>query len=357
MGDPPKLLDRVRAAARVRHFSRRTEKAYVGWIRRYILFHRKRHPADMGPEEITQFLSMLAVEGKVSASTQNQALAALLFLYRIVLERDVPWLDDLVRARRPARLPVVMSRPEVRRVLAELYGMPQLMGVLLYGAGLRLLECARLRLKDIDFDRRQLVVRSGKGDRDRVSLLPTSAAEPLRRHVERVTRLHRRDVEQGAGWVELPLALGRKCPHTGRESPWQWVFPASRLYRDAETGERRRHHLHESVVQRAVREAVGRAGVGKRVTCHTFRHSFATHLLEDGYDIRTIQSLLGHRDVRTTMIYTHVVDRGPAGVVSPFDRIATDPLPVPPARYMDPSRQLTLNTPVGVPGRKPEGPR
>jgi integron integrase len=359
MADSPKLLDRVRMAARVRHLSPRTEKTYVGWIRRYILFHGKRHPRGMGAEEITHFLSTLATAGQVSASTQNQALAALLFLYRVVLDQDVPWLDDLVRAKRPVRLPIVMSRGEVRSVLAELHGMPQLMAVLLYGAGLRLLECARLRVKDVDFERRQLVVRAGKGDRDRTSLLPATAAEPLRRHLVRVARLHRRDVEQGAGWVELPLALRRKYPHAGRELPWQWVFPASRIYHHAETAQRRRHHLHESVLQRSVRHAAYRANISKRVTCHTFRHSFATHLLEDGYDIRTIQALLGHRDVRTTMIYTHVVDRGPAGVVSPFDRIAAAACSedVPAERYTDPSRQLTLNMPVGVPARKTEGPR
>ena len=345
MGDPPKLLDRVRAAVRVRHLSRRTEKAYVGWIRRYILFHAKRHPDGMGAEEITQFLTALAVDGKVSASTQNQALAAVLFLYRIVLERDVPWLNELIRAQRPTRLPVVMSRGEVRGVLAEMHGMPQLMAVLLYGAGLRLLEAARLRVKDVDFDRHQLVVRAGKGDRDRTALLPGSSTEPLRRHLDRVARLHERDVECGAGWVELPVALGRKYPNAGRELAWQWVFPATRIYLHPETGQRRRHHFHESALQRSVRDAVRRAGVAKRVTCHTFRHSFATHLLEDGYDIRT------------TLIYTHVVDRGPAGVVSPLDRIAGVSAPLPAERYTDPSRQLRLNTPVGVPGRKLEGPQ
>jgi integron integrase len=318
VADAPRLLDQVRAAARLRHYSRRTEKAYVGWIRRFILFHAKRHPASMGRDEITRYLSTLATARHVSASTQNQALAALLFLYRVVLGQDVPWLDDLVRAKRPGHVPVVMSRGEVEAVLSELRGMPQLMAVLLYGAGLRLLECARLRVKDVDFDRSQLVIRAGKGDRDRLSVLPGAAREPLRRHLERVARLHRHDVARGAGWVELPTALARKLPHAARDWSWQWVFPATRTYRDPESGEQRRHHLHESVLQRAVREAARRANLAKRITCHTFRHSFATHLLEDGYDIRTVQALLGHRDVRTTMIVS--VRPSPSRLASPTSR-------------------------------------
>ena len=327
MSEPgaPRLLDRVRAAARVRHLSRRTEKSYVAWIRRYVLFHGKRHPADMGPSEITSFLSMLATEGQVTASTQNQALAALLFLYRTVLERDVPWLEDLVRAKHPGRLPVVLSREEVGAVLRQLHGVPRLMGVLLYGAGLRLLECARLRVKDVDFGRAQLIVRAGKGDRDRATLLPATVRPALQCHLERVRRLHEDDLRSGAGWVELPHALARKLPAAGREWPWQWVFPATRLYMDRESGQRRRHHLHETVLQRAVHAATRAASISKRVTCHTFRHSFATHLLEEGYDIRTVQTLLGHRDVRTTMIYTHVLARGPAGVLSPLDRLLDPP--------------------------------
>jgi integron integrase len=317
----PRLLDRVRLALRARHASRRTEKTYVAWIRRYILFHGKRHPAEMGAAEVTQFLSALAVERNVAASTQNQALSALLFLYRHVLEQELPWLDEVVRARRAGRLPVVLTREEVRAVLRELHGPPRLMAILLYGAGLRVLECARLRVKDVDFAANQLVVRGGKGDRDRVTMLPGAVKADLAQHLERVRSQHVRDLQHGAGWVELPWALARKYPAAGREWAWQWVFPATRLYVDRVTGQHRRHHLHETVLQRAVKDAVRRAGIAKPATCHTFRHSFATHLLEDGHDIRTVQELLGHRDVSTTMIYTHVLNRGPAGVRSPADRM------------------------------------
>jgi integron integrase len=318
-GRAPRLLDAVREGLRARHYSRRTEKAYVAWIRRYIVFHGKRHPRDMGAAEVTRFLNALAVEGRVSASTQNQALGALLFLYRTVLGVDLPWLDDLVRARRPRRLPIVLSRTEVRAVIAQLTGTRQLMACLLYGGGMRLLECVRLRVKDVDFAANQVVVRAGKGNQDRLTVLPRTVHEPLRRQLERVHCLHAHDVAHGAGWVELPEALGRKYPTAGRELAWQWVFPATRLYRDPETGQRRRHHLHETVLQRAVRQAVRAAGITKPATCHTFRHSFATHLLEAGYDIRTVQELLGHRDVATTMIYTHVLNRGPGAVRSPAD--------------------------------------
>jgi integron integrase len=317
----PRLLDRVREAIRARHYSRRTEKTYVAWIKRYIFFHGKRHPAEMGAAEIVQFLTALAVDRKVAASTQNQALGALLFLYRHVLEQDLPWLDDVVRARRPERLPVVLTRDEVRAVIERLDGVPRLMGMLLYGAGLRLLECCRLRVKDLDFARNQIIVRSGKGDKDRVTMLPATLAAGLARHLERVREQHGRDLASGAGWVELPYALARKYPIAAREWGWQWVFPATTIYRDAATGERRRHHLHESVLQRAVKHAVRRAGIAKPASCHTFRHSFATHLLEDGHDIRTVQELLGHRDVATTMVYTHVLNRGPAAVRSPADRV------------------------------------
>ena len=293
----------------------------MAWIRRYIVFHGKRHPAEMGAVEVTQFLSSLAQQDHVAASTQNQALSALLFLYRQVLQVEMPWLDNVVRAKRSERLPVVLTREEVRAVIRELQGPPRLMAILLYGAGLRLLECARLRVKDVDFATNQIIVRAGKGDRDRVTMLPAVVKPDLVRHVEMVRRQHEADLRHGAGWVELPWALARKYPNAGREWAWQWVFPATRIYVDRETGQRRRHHLHESVLQRAVKEAVRRAGIAKRATCHTFRHSFATHLLEDNHDIRTVQELLGHRDVSTTMIYTHVLNRGPGGVRSPADRM------------------------------------
>lgn len=317
----PRLLDRVRAEIRARHYSRQTEKAYVAWVRRFVVFHGKRHPDGMGAPEISAFLTQLATEHKVSASTQNQALAALLFLYREVLQREVPWISDVVRAKLPRRLPVVLTRDEVREVIAQCHGNARLMSLLLYGSGLRLMECCRLRVKDLDFGARQVVVRQGKGESDRVTLLPMAAGEALIAHLRSVRQMHERDVQRGAGWVELPFALERKFPNAGREWLWQWVFPATRTYRDLATGQHRRHHLHESVLQRAVHSAVQRAGIGKNASCHTFRHSFATHLLEDGYDIRTLQELLGHRDVSTTMIYTHVLNRGPGGVRSPVDRM------------------------------------
>jgi len=316
----PRLLGRVREELRARHLSRRTEKAYVAWIRRYVVFHGRRHPRGLGPAEVTRFLTWLAVERRVSASTQNQAFAALLFLYRQVLGMPLDGIEA-VRAKLPARLPVVLTRAEVRAVLERLEGTPRLMAVLLYGAGLRLLECARLRCKDVDFGANQIVVRRGKGDRDRVTLLPGAIRGELEAEIARVRHLHTTDVRRGAGWVELPEALAIKYPRAGRDLPWQWVFPATRIYVDRVTGQSRRHHLHESVLQRAVKEAVRASGITTPASCHTFRHSFATHLLEDGYDIRTVQTLLGHRDVSTTMIYTHVRNRGPGGVRSPADRL------------------------------------
>lgn len=329
----PKLLDRVREAIHARHYSRRTEDAYIGWIKRYIFFHGKRHPSEMGAEEVTRFLSSLALDGHVAASTQNQALSALLFLYREVLQHDLPWLEGVVRAKRPIRLPVVLTREEVQAVLVQLRGTPRLMGILLYGAGLRLLECAQLRVKDVDFGLNHILVRDGKGQKDRVTLLPATAKADLARHLEAARQQHQMDLSNGAGWVALPGGFERKCPNAGREWAWQWVFPATSCYVDRESGKRRRHHLHESVVQRAVKEAVHRAGIIKPATPHTLRHSFATHLLEDGYDIRTVQELLGHKDVSTTMIYTHVLNRGPAAVRSPADRLAIlhTPAPLPPA--------------------------
>jgi integron integrase len=306
---------------RLRHLSPRTEEAYLGWMRRFHEFHGHRDPAALGPEHVTAFLSALATRRRVAASTQNQALAALLFLYRDVLGVELPWLDGLVRAQAPGRLPVVLSRSEVRAVLGCMDGVPRLMATLLYGCGLRLLECCRLRVKDVDFARSQVAVRRGKGDRDRVTMLPIAVKSDLAAHLERVRAQHARDLATGAGWVELPGSLSRKLPSAGRDWAWQWVFPATRTYIERESGERRRHHLHETVVQDAVRRAVLASGIPKRATCHTFRHSFATHLLEDGSDIRTVQELLGHKDVATTMIYTHVLNRGPAGVRSPADRL------------------------------------
>ncbi|MEO0481403.1 MAG: integron integrase [Planctomycetota bacterium] len=320
----PRTGDRARRAIRLRRLSRRTEKAYLGWMHRYYEFHGRRDPAELGAEQVTEFLSSLATEGRVAASTQNQALAALLFLYREVLSIDLPWLDGLVRAKTPPRLPVVLSRQEVSRVLQHMSGAPRLMATLLYGSGLRLLECCQLRIKDLDFNRNQLTVRRGKGDRDRATMLPETSKSALRPWLDGVRHQHAADLAQGAGWVELPTGLDRKLPNAGREWPWQWVFPATRRYTHLETGQQRRHHLHETVLQKAVRRATLAAGLPKRVTCHTFRHSFATHLLEDGSDIRTVQELLGHADVRTTMIYTHVLNLGPAGVRSPADRLLRD---------------------------------
>jgi|SRR5581483_8488621 len=317
--EQPKLLDRVRGAIRARHYSRRTEEAYVGWIKRFIFFHNKRHPSAMGAEEVNAFLTALATDQNVSASTQGQALSALLFLYRYVLDDPLPWMEDLVRAQRPARLPVVLTVDEARMVLDHLDGVPLLVAQLLYGSGLRLLEALRLRVKDIDFGRGQILVRDPKGRRDRATMLPRIVIDPLKRHLDRVRLVHQEDLRQGFGAVWLPDALARKFPSAEKEWSWQWTFPATSRWRDAATGIERRHHLHETVIQKAVRRAALASGLAKRVTCHTFRHSFATHLLERGQDIRTVQELLGHRDVATTMIYTHVLGLGAKGVRSPLD--------------------------------------
>lgn len=321
----PKLLDQVRQAIRTRHYSYMTEKAYVGWIKRFIFFHNKRHPAEMGEGKIARFLSSLATDGRVSASTQNQALNALLFLYYQVLEKKIGLIQGVVRAKRPRRLPVVLTKEEVKRVLNCMSNTAWMMAMLLYGAGLRLMECCRLRVKDIDFSRNQIVVRAGKGDKDRYTMLPAAVKQPLLKHLQGTKRQHEQDLTNGLGRVALPNALERKYPNAGKDWGWQWVFPALQHYADKVTGEKRRHHLHESVLQREVREAVVKAGISKPASCHTFRHSFATHLLEDGYDIRTVQELLGHSDVSTTMIYTHVLNRGGRGVQSPADSLGLGP--------------------------------
>lgn len=320
----PKLLDQVRNAIRARHYSLRTEQAYVHWIKRFIHFCELRHPRTLGASDVSRFLTDLAVRRRVAASTQNQALAAILFLYREVLRIDIGWLDDVVRAKAPVKVPVVLSRAEVERLFAHLAGTKLLVTKLLYGAGLRLLECLRLRVKDLDFDRTQVVVRDGKGRRDRVTVLPDSTIVELHHHLDSARIQHARELERGFGRVSLPYALERKYPNASREWAWWYVFPASADCPDPYTGRRVRHHLHESAIQRAVRQAARRAALPKPATCHSFRHSFATHLLEDGADIRTVQKLLGHRDLRTTMIYTHVMSRGAMGVRSPLDRLGDD---------------------------------
>ena len=316
-----RLLDEMRRALRLRHHSRRTEKSYLGWVRRYIVFHGKRHPGELGPTEITAFLNDLASVRAVAPSTQNQALNALVFLYRRVLGLDVPQLDELVRARKPRRLPVVLTVGEVRAVLARLQGASWLVAALLYGSGLRLLEALQLRVKDVDFEKCELRIRDGKGRKDRVTMLPQSCVGPLREQLVRARAIHDGDRRAGFGLVELPSALGRKAPSYAGDPGWQWVFPATRRYVDAAERIERRHHLHETAIQKAMHEAVRAAGIVKHAGCHTLRHSFATHLLERGQDIRTVQELLGHRSLNTTMIYTHVLNRGGMGVRSPLDPI------------------------------------
>lgn len=312
------LLEAVAAAVRARNYSHRTREAYLGWIRRYIVFHKRRHPAALGENHVREFLNDLAVRRDVSASTQNQALSALLFLYKDVLNEDIAWVRGIVRPKKAKRLPIVLSRQEARAVLRELHGTHLLMASLLYGSGLRLMECIQLRVKDVDFDRNQIVVRGGKGEKDRVTLLPQSLKPALERHLRRVRALHKRDAADGVR-ATLPDALMRKMPGAALEWAWAYVFPSGSRCADARTGRTCRNHIHESVLQRAVKEASRRSGITKRATCHAFRHSFATHLLESGYNIRTIQKLLGHRDIRTTMIYTHVVSGSKLGVQSPID--------------------------------------
>ncbi len=316
---PLTLLGQLRQHVRVRHYSKRTEAAYVMWTRRFVRFHAMRHPRTLGPADVRAFLSDLATRLHVSASTQNQALAALLFLYRHVLGVALPWLEGVERARSPARLPVVLTRAEVARLLDEMTAAPKLMATLMYGGGLRLMEAATLRVKDLNTTDRSITIRSGKGRKDRITVLPERCVDSLRAHLAGAERLWRADLRDAGFGVELPGAFGRKVPSAARAWAWYWVFPASRPYVDRATGMRRRHHLHETVVQKAVVAAAHAARIGRRVTCHALRHSFATHLLESGYDIRTIQELLGHSDVSTTMIYTHVLNRGGRGVRSPVD--------------------------------------
>ena len=314
-----RLLDQVRERIRVKHYSIRTEQAYTGWIRRFILFHCKQYPVTLSAPEVEAFLTHLAVERNVAAATQNQARSALLFLYKDVLGIELPWLDGVENARTPARLPVVLTRDEVARILRELKGIHALIGRLLYGSGMRTMECVRLRVKDVDFARFEIVVRDGKGAKDRITMLPRGVTAPLRAHLHDVWAMHQRDLTEGFGAVYLPHALHRKFPDTPKAWGWQYVFPAGDRSRDPRTDALRRHHLSDQSFQRAVRQAVRDAGLTKPASSHTLRHSFATHLLESGYDIRTVQELLGHSNVATTMIYTHVLNRGGRGVVSPLD--------------------------------------
>ena len=318
---PPRLLDRVRAAIRVRHYSIRTEDAYVDWVRRYILFHGKRHPADMGADEVAAFLSDLAVNRQVSASTQNQAKAALLFLYKQVLQQDLPWLSEVVAAKQSRRLPVVLTQREVRELLLYMDGTMWLAASLLYGTGMRLLECLRLRVKDVEFERREIIVREGKGNKDRVTVLPENLIEPLKAQIAKAQALHQKDLDAGLGEVYLPDALTVKYPGAARAWGWQYVFPSPVLSIDPRSNKQRRHHIYEQSVQKAVGLAAKRAQITKPCTPHVLRHSFATHLLQAGYDIRTVQELLGHTDIKTTMIYTHVLNKGGRGVLSPLDSL------------------------------------
>ena len=316
----PRLLDAVRDAIRTRHYSLRTERAYVLWIRRYVAFHRRRHPRDLGAEEVTSFLSSLANVGNVAAATQNQALAALLFLYRDVLGVELPWLDSVVRAKKPRRLPTVLTQSEVRRLLDTIEGLHGLMARLMYGTGMRISECLALRVKDLELTRREIVVREGKGGRDRVTMLPAALVDPLRAQLRAARAVYEEDRAANVPGVELPYAYARKNAYAGRSWGWHWVFPQGHLSIDPRSGIRRRHHWYEQTLSRAITVGARAAGIDKPVSSHTLRHSFATHLMEAGYDIRTVQELLGHKDVSTTMIYTHVLNRGGRGVVSPLDR-------------------------------------
>ena len=319
---PPRLLDLAREAIRQRHYSRRTEDTYLDWMKRFILFSGKRHPHELGAAEVTAFLNDLATVRKVAAATQNQALAALLFLYKEVLAEPLPWLDELVHAKRPVKRPTVLTASEAQKLLAKLRGTKWLMASLLYGAGLRLRECLTLRVKDMDFGYRQILIRDGKGGKDRVTILPASVIEPLQAHLARVKALHERDLDEGYGDVELPDAIARKYPRAPYEWGWKFIFPSYKRSVDPRTGAIRRHHVYENYLIRGVKDAARAAGITKHVSCHTLRHSFATHLLEAGYDIRTVQELLGHNDVSTTMVYTHVLNKGGRGVKSPLEPTA-----------------------------------
>jgi len=316
---PKKLLDQVRDAIRLKHYSLRTERSYCDWIERFIRFHDLRHPSQMNETDVTAFLTHLARDGRVAASTQNQALSALLFLYKEVLKQEIGWLEGVERAKRPTRIPVVLTRDEVHKLLGHLQGMPRLMAGLLYGSGLRLMECVRLRVKDVDFGYGRITVRDGKGAKDRITMLPVNLAAPLQRHLDKVKAQHEQDVEDGLGEVYLPDALDGKYHGAARSWAWQFVFPSVRVSADPRSGRRRRHHMNENILQVAVKKAVRESEINKPASCHTLRHSFATHLLENGYDIRTVQELLGHKDVSTTMIYTHVLNKPGIGVRSPID--------------------------------------
>ncbi|MGA1870593.1 MAG: integron integrase [bacterium] len=317
----PKLIDQVRFILKTKHYSLRTEESYIKWIVRFILFHNKRHPREMGACEVNQFLTYLAINENVAASTQNQALCAIVFLYKHVLKQQLGDIGDMIWAKKPKKLPVVLTKEEVKAVLGYLDDTKWIMTMLLYGSGLRLMECLRLRVKDVDFDYNQIVVRDTKGNVDRVTMLPQGVKKPLKHYREKVKRIHEADLKKGYGAVYLPYALEKKYPHANREWGWQYIFPASQISIDPRSGSKRRHHVHEAVLQRAIKVALRKAGIVKHASSHSFRHSFATHLLEDGYDIRTIQELLGHKDVKTTMIYAHVLNRGGRGIESPADRL------------------------------------
>jgi integron integrase len=317
----PRLLDQVRETIRTKHYSIRTEQSYVQWIRRYILFHHKKHPKDMGEKEINAFLKHLAVNRNVTASTQTQALSAILFLYKEVLGEKIGFIENIYRAKKPRRLPVVFSRREVREIMRHLSGEKWLMANIIYGAGLRLMECLRLRIKDVDFAYNQITVRDGKGQQDRITMLPEIIKNPLKEHLKKVWHLHQKDLKDGYGKVSMPYALSRKYPNADREWGWQYVFPSINRSVDPRSGLVKRHHLSDQFLQRAIKTALKNAKISKGGSTHSLRHSFATHILEAGYDIRSIQELLGHKDVRTTMIYTHVLNRGGRGVKSPADHL------------------------------------